>query len=274
MVFRVAEISVVSSRNSGGPAYGERSLAMSAAIRIAWIDSHRLIRECMSGTLAALNPSLTLTGYESVEDCIGKNDASSVDLIVYHIHNLGIGLGGDVSALQQAIERRPIVLLSDAEDANQIATIRDALKSGANGYVCTRTSTISMALASLLFVQAGGTFAPLELLLNEDATESFVREPLPSDRLTDRQMTVLAQVKQGKANKAIARELGMSESAVKVHIRSIMRKMGAANRTQAAFASMDSLGHEDPPAKQAVDLAGRASFTSRAPDQEGDDRDA
>jgi hypothetical protein len=66
----------------------------------------------------------------------------------------------------------------------------------------------------------------------------------------------------------------MSESAVKVHIRSIMRKMGAANRTQAAFASMDSLGHEDPPAKQAVDLAGRASFTSRAPDQEGDDRDA
>jgi len=224
----------------------------------------------MSGALAATHPSLTLAGYESVEDCISASGEAAVDLVVYHVHDLSAGLVDDVSALQQATDGRPIVLLSDAEDANQIAAIRDALKSGANGYVSTRTSTISMAIASLLFVQAGGTFAPLELLLSEDQAESVAREPLPSDRLTDRQMTVLAQVKQGKPNKAIARDLGMSESAVKVHIRSIMRKMGAANRTQAAFASMEGLGHEEPSAKQAADLAGR---TSRVADQESDDRD-
>ena len=246
---------------------------MSDEIRVAWIDSHRLIRECMSAALAATHPSLTLAGYESVEDCISGSVGASVDLVVYHVHDLGSGLVDEVSALQQAVDGRPIVLLSDAEDANQIAAIRDALKSGANGYVSTRTSTISMAVASLLFVQAGGTFAPLELLLSEEAAGSAVREQLPSDRLTDRQMTVLAQVKQGKANKTIARDLGMSESAVKVHIRSIMRKMGAANRTQAAFASIEGLGHEDPAAKQAADLAGRASLTSGVPDQESDERD-
>jgi hypothetical protein len=87
-------------------------------------------------------------------------------------------------------------------------------------------------------------------------------------------MTVLAQVKQGKANKAIARDLGMSESAVKVHIRSIMRKMGAANRTQAAFASMDLLGPDDPSTKPGTGFPGRPPFTSPAPEQEGDDRDA
>ena len=247
---------------------------MSDEIRVAWIDSHRLIRECMSGALAATHPSLTLAGYESVEECIGGSADVAVDLVVYHVHDLGSSLVDEVSALQHAVDGRPIVLLSDAEDATQIAAIRDALKSGANGYVSTRTSTISMAVASLLFVQAGGTFAPLELLLSEEAAGSVAREPLPSDRLTDRQMTVLAQVKQGKANKAIARDLGMSESAVKVHIRSIMRKMGAANRTQAAFASMEGLGHEDPAAKQAGDLAGRSSLASGTPDQENDDRDA
>ncbi len=46
---------------------------------------------------------------------------------------------------------------------------------------------------------------------------------------------VFRHLKQGKANKIIAHELGMSESTVKVHVRNIMRKMGATNRTQAAY---------------------------------------
>jgi DNA-binding NarL/FixJ family response regulator len=222
-----------------------QAVEMTAAIHIAWIDSHRLIRECLSGSLAATHPSLTLVGYESIQDCITRSDAKRVDLVVYHVHDLRRGLGEEVSALQLAIQSRPIILMADAEDADEIKMIRDALRCGANGYVCTRTSTISMAVAS-----------------SEEAAESFVREPLASDRLTDRQLTVLAQVKQGKANKAIARDLGMSESAVKVHIRSIMRKMGAANRTQAAFASRDRLG-----------VAGTASLVVRDPQREGDDRD-
>jgi DNA-binding NarL/FixJ family response regulator len=50
-------------------------------------------------------------------------------------------------------------------------------------------------------------------------------------------MTVLSHLRQGKANKIIAYELGMTESTVKVHIRNIMRKMGATNRTQAVYKS-------------------------------------
>ena len=52
--------------------------------------------------------------------------------------------------------------------------------------------------------------------------------------LTTRQIAVLSHLQQGKANKIIAHELRMSESTVKVHVRNIMRKMGATNRTQAA----------------------------------------
>jgi DNA-binding NarL/FixJ family response regulator len=54
-------------------------------------------------------------------------------------------------------------------------------------------------------------------------------------RLTSRQMMVLSHLQQGKANKIIAHELNMSESTVKVHVRNIMRKMGATNRTEAAY---------------------------------------
>jgi DNA-binding NarL/FixJ family response regulator len=246
---------------------------MTEALRVAWIDSHRLTRECMMSAFSAAHPALALTSYGSVEDCIAKIEPPIVDLIVYHSHALGLALCDDIAALQRTVEGRPIVLLSDAGEANQMGAIRDALRSGANGYVCTRTSSMSMAFASLLFVQAGGTFAPLELLLTDETTKEFDREATAADRLTGRQMNVLAQVKQGKPNKAIARELGMSESAVKVHIRSIMRKMGAANRTQAAFAAMDVLVDEDRSMKHGARAISAVPMARLGADEDTDGRD-
>lgn len=52
---------------------------------------------------------------------------------------------------------------------------------------------------------------------------------------TPRQIAVLHRLRQGKANKIIAYELAMSESTVKVHVRNIMKKMSATNRTEAAY---------------------------------------
>jgi DNA-binding NarL/FixJ family response regulator len=53
--------------------------------------------------------------------------------------------------------------------------------------------------------------------------------------LTDREKQVLGLLGVGTANKLIARQLGLTESTVKVHVRHIMRKLGATNRTQAAL---------------------------------------
>ena len=58
-------------------------------------------------------------------------------------------------------------------------------------------------------------------------------------------MAVLAQLRQGKANKLIAHELSMSESTVKVHVRNIMRKMGATNRTQAVYKAQQLSNHSE-----------------------------
>jgi DNA-binding NarL/FixJ family response regulator len=83
---------------------------------------------------------------------------------------------------------------------------------------------------------AGGIFAPLDLLLT-NSTDRVTTMPVAgrNGRLTSRQMAVLSHLQQGKANKIIAHELSMSESTVKVHVRNIMRKMGATNRTEAAY---------------------------------------
>lgn len=60
----------------------------------------------------------------------------------------------------------------------------------------------------------------------------------PSDRLTARQSEVLVGLKDGLSNKQIARNLDMSEATVKVHVRQVMRKLGALNRTQAAVLAL------------------------------------
>jgi DNA-binding NarL/FixJ family response regulator len=114
-----------------------------------------------------------------------------------------------------------------------------------NGYIPMSLELGPVAHA-LIFVAAGGTFVPAELLLTSlqvpaahdlpaAAKPAEVPTPAAMARLTPREVAVLALVGQGKSNKQIARELNRGEATVKVHVRNIMRKLGAANRTQVAL---------------------------------------
>jgi DNA-binding NarL/FixJ family response regulator len=68
-------------------------------------------------------------------------------------------------------------------------------------------------------------------MLDELGSAALAPVPVTSQILSAREMQVLRLLRQGKANKVIAADLGVSESTVKAHIRHIMNKLGAANRT-------------------------------------------
>jgi DNA-binding NarL/FixJ family response regulator len=205
------------------------------ALRIAWIDSYALTRDCILRAIAELQPTLTVFPFVSVPEFVGTGSAD-FDLIIFYSHASYDLCLQEIAAIRHAFDTAPLIMLSDLEDSHQVNTIRGALRAGANGFISTRSTGLAMTLSAIRFVQAGGTFAPLEMLLS-DATPAPAAQPAQASpyRLTTRQKAVLAQLQQGKANKIIAHELGMSESTAKVHIRNIMRKMGATNRTQAAF---------------------------------------
>jgi DNA-binding NarL/FixJ family response regulator len=89
---------------------------------------------------------------------------------------------------------------------------------------------------------AGGTFAPLALTAGLPQASNRNDLPAPADgqaakdyRLTYREAEVLQLLQLGKPNKIIAFELSISESTVKVHVRNIMKKLHATNRTQVAL---------------------------------------
>lgn len=141
--------------------------------------------------------------------------------------------------IRTVLPGRPVAILSDIETPDEAAA---AFQAGAQGLLPTSLKP-SVVLHALAFIQAGGTyFSPAALLKPAAALHHpAAGGKWPStaegeaDGLTPRQQEVLNFLQLGRSNKLIARALDMQESTVKVHVRQIMRKLGAANRTQAAL---------------------------------------
>jgi DNA-binding NarL/FixJ family response regulator len=203
------------------------------ALTIGLIDFYRLTQECLTTVFDDLRSEIVTVSFTSVKHCIAEA-RSDLDLILYYLHGSDAGeatIMQAVTAVCQAFPATPVIVFSDADCVEQSKIMRATLKCGARGFVPTQTATLSITLAAIRLVKAGGTFVPVDLLLAPRTD----RVPPQQNRLTSRQGAVLNHLQQGKANKIIAYELGMSESTVKVHVRNIMHKMGATNRTQAAY---------------------------------------
>ena len=211
----------------------------SKPIRVALIDALQLSRDSLSRAFHALNQGLDLIPFASIEECVGVERAD-FDVILYCNHDDGAfekGTLRHVKALRERFGEVPVVVLSDAREAMQIGSIRRVLDSGARGFVPTITTEVPAVLSAIRFVKDGGTFVPIDLMLSKRVPQLTADGDERDNRLTPRQKTVLSHLRLGKQNKIIAYELGMTESTVKVHIRNIMRKMGATNRTQAVYNS-------------------------------------
>lgn len=212
---------------------------ISGVVRVGLVDSFAFTRGCLIEALTTPEYGFTVTAFESTTSLF-LSDAREIDVILYYDHEQARSCTLNTSwdaGIGVEFRDVPIIVLSDATTALDPQTVRAALKCGVRGFISTRTFEVKTVSAAIRFVTAGGVFAPVDLLLadNEKPVSDRQDATPPDGLLTPRQTTVLSLLQQGKANKIIAYELGMSESTVKVHIRNIMRKMGATNRTQAIY---------------------------------------
>ena len=140
-----------------------------------------------------------------------------------------------IGPLHQATEKirgelpdtQVIALTSVLEDASVVG----AVKAGAIGYLLKNTEADE--LLSAIHAAAEG-----EVRLSPEASARLVREvrsPQSPETLTERETEVLRLLAEGKANKEIARKLGISEQTVKSHVHSLLAKLGMLSRTQAAL---------------------------------------
>ena len=118
---------------------------------------------------------------------------------------------------------------------------KTAINFGAKGYIPS-TANFEIAIEAVRFILAGGTYVPIDYLLASGPPAPSTTQLSPSaNLLTDREISVVRAIQEGKSNKVIAYKLCICEGTVKVHLRNIMRKMKAKNRTEVAIKAQTSL---------------------------------
>lgn len=232
----IGEGSFTGSRSDEPDIAPRKSERGNASEIIALIDGRRLERECFVRSIELLHPRIVVLGFATVEDCLAAVGRETVPSAI--ILNVGSRTLSDpelrarLDPLLQLGEEIPVVILGESEEIEELVT---ALDSGASGYVPVSVGIEAIIEATKL-AASGGVFLSLESL-GKLRHSMGAKSAIPPDfrNLTTRQQAVADALRQGKANKAIAYELNMCESTVKVHIRNIMRKLKATNRTEAAF---------------------------------------
>jgi DNA-binding NarL/FixJ family response regulator len=177
-----------------------------------------------------------LTLMEVVPDALLDTDhiSASCEMIIVSVGDASIE-DTAIKSLRGPILKIPLVIASDREDPQEICA---AFKEGAVGFIPTSINP-AVTFRALSFIKSGGSFFPPSALRSSCLREGIVKRLGANLNLTITQEEVLGLLRQGNPNKAIARQLGMSEATVKTHARSIMQKFRVTNRTQLAVAAMN-----------------------------------
>jgi DNA-binding NarL/FixJ family response regulator len=196
-------------------------------IRILTVDDHQLLREGIAAVLERQEDMSIVgeasNGREAVEAFrLHRPDVTLMDLRMPDMS----GIEAIVAIRAEFSNARIIVLTTYAGDAQAAA----ALKAGAAGYLL-KNSVRKELIEIIRAVHSGKRRVPSEI-----ATE--IAEHVADDALTEREIEVLRRVAAGKSNKWIASELDISEGTVKTHMKSILPKLDASDRTHAVMIAL------------------------------------
>jgi DNA-binding NarL/FixJ family response regulator len=197
-------------------------MADSARIRVMSVDDHPLLREGIR-TIINSQPDMLLVaaasnGNEAIEAFRAvRPDVTLMDLRLPDLSGIEVMI-----AIRTEFSAARFIVLTTFEGDVEI---RRALKAGAHGYVL-KTTSPKQIVETIRQVHAGKKSVSPEI-----AAE--LAEHLSDETLSEREVEVLRQVNMGRRNREIGESLFIAEETVKVHLKHIMAKLGASDRTQA-----------------------------------------
>ena len=191
-------------------------------IRVLTVDDHPLLREgiaaIINGEVDMTLVSRAATGADGVR--MHREHRPDVTLMDLRLPDLS-GIDAMLAIRAESPDARVIILTTFEGDVE----IQRALQAGARGYLLKSTPPKELAQA-IRDVHAGKKRVPADVAAQ-------LAEHMGSERLSNREIEVLKHVAEGNRNRDIAEKLFISEETVKVHIKHIMDKLGANDRTQA-----------------------------------------
>jgi len=141
-----------------------------------------------------------------------------------------------LTQIVRASEKVPVVVISASNDAE---AIRSAIHCGVRGYI-PKQDSFTVLRSALDLIAAGGSYFPAQAFVEPDRSSSggssdHISPAAQFQQLSDRQGIILQLLGKGLSNKEIARILGVAEGTVKAQLRSVYKKLGIRNRTEAAL---------------------------------------
>ncbi|OOG45523.1 response regulator transcription factor [Rhodanobacter sp. C01] len=211
-------------------------------MRILIADDHRLIVEGVKIKLAELGADTEFSvamDVDQLRHSLQHDPAPDLALI-----DLAMPGGDGHAHLAETIRQLPgvpVIVLSGSEDP---ALMKALLAMGVQGFI-PKAYSPEVMLSAVRLVLCGGVYVPPMLLQDlDDATRTASQDEAAASMeerlrklLTERQVDVLRLLSQGKPNKVIAHNLGISEGTVKIHLAAIFRALKVRNRVEAAVAS-------------------------------------
>lgn len=207
-------------------------LGQTAAMRILLADDHEMVRDTISAYLETEGRAAVVSVADYTSAMKTLNAKGPFDLVLLDFNMPGMnGLDGLADAVKNHPNQAFAILSGTAP--NKIA--QEAVEMGAIGYI-PKTMGAKSLINAVRFMIAGETFVPVSALgdTGETPETEFTKQ------FSQRERQVLSGLCLGRANKEIARELELQEVTIKLHVRTLCKKLNAKNRTQAALIAKDA----------------------------------
>jgi DNA-binding NarL/FixJ family response regulator len=200
-----------------------QATAGESRMRILLADDHDLVRETIAAFLRGEGMADVVTVASLDEAVEAARDTGSFDLALLDYDMPGMdGLAG-LQRMREANEGQPVAILSGTAKPS---VAHEAIDGGAAGFLPKTLGAKSM-VSAIRFMAAGEVYVPFGFMQQA--------EPKTVANLTERETQVLKGLCEGKSNKEIGRDVDLAEVTVKLHVKTLCRKLDAKNRTQAAM---------------------------------------
>jgi len=208
-------------------------------MKILVVDDQALFRQGVAIILRELYPDCSIVEASDAAEAVGiARSHQDVRLVLC---DLKIDGGADIASLSRLVKTLPKAAVAVISASDNPSDIAQSYKAGAKGYILKSSSSDTLRHA-LPLILSGETYIPssaIGLVTDMKSARAGSGKAEAGGRcLTPRQHEILLLMAQGLQNKDIATRLGMLEGTVKVHVKSILHRLGVNNRTHAVVTGL------------------------------------
>ncbi|HVE76668.1 MAG TPA: response regulator transcription factor [Actinomycetota bacterium] len=200
-----------------------------SSVRIAIAEDHLVVAEALASMLD--QDGFEVVGaVQSGEEIVDLANTKDPDVILMDLNLEGMD---GVEATRQIVAHNPRakILVLSMHDSQE--TVTQAIAAGVSGFLPKSIDHAELITAVKAVASGAGFLHPKITRPLLERVGNLANEAMDRDRLTEREMSVLEELAEGKSSRAIAEGLHIAEETVKTHLARIYRKLGVSDRVQA-----------------------------------------